>query len=85
MYRQDIRKHCLKARYIAQMVECLPRMQETLYSNPTLYKTGMVVHLCNPNFQKVEAGNQEFEVFLGYIVRLRPIYWTASLKSKIKK
>lgn len=58
---------------MAQLVECLPAMQEVLCSIPTLHISDMVAPTCNPSTYEVEWQRgevqgppwlcREFEVF----------------------
>lgn len=39
---------------VAQLVQCMPGMQETLSSTPGMHKPGMVLYTCNLSTQEGE-------------------------------
>lgn len=56
----------------AQMVECLPGIQEAL-GWPQLYiETVVVAHIHHPSTQDIEQQNQKFNVILSYEENLQP-------------
>lgn len=54
------------------MAQCLLGMHKTLGSVPTLHKTGVVVHTCNPNSSKhVEREDQKFKTVFDDNIRFK--------------
>lgn len=55
---------------VAQLIECLPGINEALGPSQVLHKLGAVEHISNPSIH-LEGGELTFRGILCYIVNLR--------------